>query len=109
MLDKVLLKEDIGKRIQDIRENKMHMTKVKFANLIGMKNQYLGAVECGQRGLTVEKAIEICNVSNVSLDYLLRGIDNSIENYIKEMLSMYNAEDIDKAFKIFKQLLAIIQ
>ena len=60
MLDKKILKQEIGERVKEIRENKMHMTKVQFANLIGMKNQYLGTVESGQRGLTVEKALEIC-------------------------------------------------
>lgn len=60
MIHKEVLKEEIGRRVKEIRENKMHMNKVQFSDLIGMKNQYLGAVEAGKRGLTVEKAIEIC-------------------------------------------------
>lgn len=109
MLDKKILKQEIGLRVKEIRENKMHMTKVQFANLIGMKNQYLGTVESGQRGLTVEKAVEICKKTGVSCDYLLRGLDISLEAHAKKSLKKYNKEEIDKAFDIMKQITMLMQ
>lgn len=109
MLDKKILKSEIGLRVKEIRENKMHMSKVQFANLIGMKNQYLGTVERGQRGLTVEKAIEICEKTGVSCDYLLRGLDFSIQNYSKDLFAKYDKDDISKAFEIMKQITMLIQ
>lgn len=104
MKNKEIMKKEIGIRVREIRENKMHMTKVQFANLIGMKNQYLGTVENGQRGLTVEKVIEISEKANTSCDYLLRGINNSFENYTHEILNKYSKDEIYKSFEILKDL-----
>lgn len=104
MTNKNILKQDIGLRVKEIRINKMHMTKVQFANLIGMKNQYLGTVENGQRGLTVEKAIEICEQTNTSCDFLLRGVNNSFEIHVQKILNKYEKDEICKAFEILKAL-----
>lgn len=104
MTNKEILKIEIGKRVKEIREKRMHMSKCEFAKLIGMKNQYLGTVENGQRGLTVEKVIEICNKTGISSDYLLRGIEYSIEEKTKKILTKYSNEDIYNAFEILKDL-----
>ena len=104
MINKNILKQEIGARVKEIRENKMHMTKVQFANLIGMKNQYLGTVETGQRGLTVEKVIEICKKTNTSCDFLLRGVNNSFEINTQKTLNKYGKDEICKAFEILKDL-----
>ena len=109
MTNKEILKLEIGKRVKLIRENKMHMNKIEFAKLINMQNQYLGTVESGQRGLTVEKAIEICNKADVSADYLLRGINSSIEEKSKKILSKYSNEDIYKSFEIMKDLTLLLK
>lgn len=109
MTNKEILKKEIGKRVKEIRENKMHMNKHDFAKLIGMQNQYLGTVESGKRGLTVEKVVEICNKTNMSADYLLRGINYSIEDLSKKILSKYDEEDINKSFKIMKDLVSLIK
>lgn len=109
MINKDILKQEIGLRVKELREKKMHMTKVQFANLIGMKNQYLGTVENGQRGLTVEKAIEICEQTGVSCDYLLRGLDNSIESNAKTLLTKYSKLEVCKAFEIMKELASLMK
>lgn len=104
MANKDILKKEIGVRVKEIRENKMHMTKVQFANLIGMKNQYLGTVENGQRGLTVEKVIEICTKTNTSCDYLLLGVNNSFETNVNKISDKYGNVEVYKAFEILKDL-----
>lgn len=109
MNNKELLKIEIGKRVKEIRETKMHMSKNQFAQLIGMQNQYLGTVESGKRGLTIEKAIEICNKTDVSSDYLLRGINSSIEETAKKILLKYSNEDIYKSFEIMKDLSLLLK
>ena len=109
MQNKELLKLEIGKRVQKIRVEIMHMSKNEFANLIGMKNQYLGTVESGQKGLTVEKVIEICNKTGVSSDFLLRGISNPLQKQAEEILSKYTNEDIYKAFEIMKDLSLLLK
>lgn len=98
------IKYEIGKRVSEIR-NSLHMTKKDFAKLIGMKEQYLGTVENGQKGLTIEKAIEICNKTGVSADYLLLGVNNNIEEKIKERFNDYTEEQIDISLNIIKKVI----
>ena len=109
MSSKEMLKIEIGKRIEYIRESIMHMNKIQFANLIGMKNQYLTYVEFGEKGLTVEKAIEICNKTGVSADFLLRGISNPLINFSNDISSKYSPSEIDKAFEILNDLIVLIK
>ena len=101
-MSKEKLRKEIGLRVMEIREKKMHMTKKKFASLINMKSQYLGTVESGQRGLTVEKVVEICKVSGVSADYILFG--ESANNKAKTLLANHSSDDIDIAFKVIKDI-----
>lgn len=106
MINKNEMKIEIGKRVMEIR-TKMHMSKNEFAKLIGMKNQYLGTVESGQKGLTVEKVISICNTTGVSSDYILFGIDNTIENNAKKLLSKYSSDEINTSFEILRDLILL--
>jgi len=109
MTNKETLKLEIGNRIKEIRENKMHMSKHQFAQLIGMQDQYLGAVENGQKGLTVEKVIETCNKTNLSADYILRGITPSTEESLRKILSTYSIQEINKSFEILKNLSILLK
>lgn len=106
MIDKNEMKIDIGKRVKEIR-TKMHMSKNAFAKLIGMKNQYLGTVENGQKGLTVEKVIEICKLTGVSSDYILFGVDNTIENKAKNVFAKYSSDEINTSFEILRDLILL--
>ncbi len=106
-MNKENLKKQIGLRVRDIREKNMHMTKKQFASLINMKSQYLGTVESGQRGLTVEKVVEICKVSGVSADYILFG--ESPSNKAKHLLANHSYEDIDIAFKVIRDIANIVK
>lgn len=106
-MDKEIIKCQIGQRITEIR-NKMHMSKKEFAELIGIKQQYLGSVENGIKGLTIEKVIEICNKTGVSSDYLLLGVNNNFETLIKNKFSKYSEKEIKKAFEIIESAITIL-
>ena len=66
------MKEDIGKRIKNIRES-MGMTKESFAKQIGISGQYLGLIEHGKNNLSIEKLKVLCDFTNLSADYILFG------------------------------------
>ena len=100
------LKIEIGKRITEIRV-KMNMSKNEFARLIGMKNQYLGDVERGKKGLTIEKVVNICNLTGVTADYILFGVENKYKYDVQKMLSNYSPNEIDKSFEILKDLVVL--
>ena len=90
------LKNEIGKRITEIRI-RMNMSKNEFARLIGMKNQYLGDVERGKKGLTIEKVINICNLTGVTADYILFGVENKFKYDLQNVLSNYSSTEIETA------------
>lgn len=67
------IKEQIGKRIDFIR-NKNNMTKEQFSKLINISGQHLGRVIRGEKGLSIEKIIDISEKTGYSTDYILKGI-----------------------------------
>lgn len=67
-----MLKEDIGLRIKRIRET-MGFTKEKLANMLGVSGQYLGMVEHGKGCLSIGKIGKLCQITNLSADYILFG------------------------------------
>ena len=98
------IKIEIGKRIRSIRKE-LQMTQKEFATRIGMKTQYLSNVEKGLNGLTVEKILQICNLANISSDYLLFGIHTLNIDQLKVCLDNYSIEEISNSFEIIKNIL----
>lgn len=93
-----MLKEEIGKRIRNIRFS-MNLSKKDFAKLLGISGQYLGMIEKGQGSLSVEKLEILCNLSNLSADYILFGKDNLFSSELQNILSKYSSESIHSGFE----------
>lgn len=102
------MKEEIGKRIKEIREN-MHMTKEDFAKLLGVSGQYLGVVERGKSCLSVEKLQILCNISNLSADYILFGKNSSIKETTKDILSNFTNAEIENGCNALIELANFIK
>ena len=58
---------DIGKRIISLREQKGWTTN-RLANMSGVSQSFLRAVELGQKGISVESLSAVCWALGVSLD-----------------------------------------
>ena len=101
-------KLEIGKRIKIIRKN-LGLSQREFAERINMKTQYLSNVENGISGLTIEKVKQICNVTNVSTDYIIFGIDSLPLNTFKKAFSEYTDEDINKSFRLLNDLVLLFK
>ena len=97
------MKKEIGKRIQSIREN-MNMSKESFAKLLGISGQYLGMIEHGKSNISIENLKKICDISNLSSDYILFGKDATSALNSKKILSEFTDEQIENAFFIIKTL-----
>ena len=101
-----MTKELIGERIRKLR-NEHNLSRRQFGKIIGISEQYLGTVEKGARGLSVDSIVRICNKMNVSADYLLLGADLSADaldglsqeqieiiiDIIRKMVQFANTED----------------
>lgn len=102
------MKEEIGKRIKDIREE-MHMTKEEFAKQLGLSGQHLGLIERGKNHLTIEKLKILCDLTGLSSDYILFGRDKNILNDTKNILSEFTEEQIETGCNILKRLALLIK
>lgn len=102
------MKKEIGKRIQMIREN-MNMTKESFAKLLGISGQYLGMIEHGKSYISIEKLKILCEITHLSSDYILFGIDTNITNNTRALLSEYTDEQIKCACDTLKSLSLLIK
>ena len=99
--------KSIGERVRDIREN-LNMSKTQFGKMIGISGQYLGMVERGVHGLSVDSVINICQKTGISADYILFGDPSSMNGNISAVLNGLNSEQLYIAFDIIKKVVKFV-
>ena len=72
----------VSKRIYCQRK-KLNMTREEVAKKIGRAPKYYSDIERGACGMSIETLVELSNVLNLSVDYILYGIDEKIDLYEK--------------------------
>ncbi|MBO5005315.1 MAG: helix-turn-helix transcriptional regulator [Clostridia bacterium] len=102
MEKKEIIKKDIGKRIEFIR-NEKNMTKEEFAKLINISGQHLGRAISGEKGLSIEKIIELSEKTGYSTDFILKGITNKSDVINKKISKIKN--NINSINDIIKTLI----
>lgn len=70
---------EIGRRVQEVRE-KRGLTQEKFAELLEVGVQHVSKMERGVTGMSLTTLKNICEILNVSADYLLLGIGSAHES-----------------------------
>ena len=98
-----------GKRIKYIRENELHMNKTQLAKEIGISSQFLGLVEEGRGNLVYRSIRKLRDLSGHSADYILYGLDDTIINKTRELLSTYSDKEIETAMNIIKDIAIFIK
>ena len=102
------MKEEIGKRIRQIRED-MNMNKECFAKKLGISGQYLGMVERGQCFLSIEKIKSLCDFTHLSADYILFGKDENLTSEVQQKLADYSDKQIEVACNTLKDIAILIK
>lgn len=69
-------KLEMGERVRIARTSR-GLSREKLSEMLGISALFLGYIECGQRGMSIETLQKLCNALNVSADYILFGTDNS--------------------------------
>lgn len=93
------LYQAIGKRIHQLR--KTHgLTQEKLAEELDITIKHVSSVERGLSSLSLEKIIELSQILDCTLDYLILGQDNSntlakIPTSIINILNSDNDDEID--------------
>jgi len=73
--------ETLGKRIREERR-KQNLTQEQLADKVSVTYSYIGQVERGERGISLETLINVSNCLGVTVDFLLSDyISNEDEYY----------------------------
>ena len=73
---------DLGNRIRLSRQS-VRMTQEQLAEKMGVCTSFIGHIERGTRVTSLETLVTLCNVLDVSMDYLLaKSLTNK---YVKDM------------------------
>lgn len=102
------MKQEIGKRILNIRKS-MDMNKEQFSKLIGISPQYLGTIEAGVHGLSLDSFITLCENTNISADYILFGKENITDDALKTLFVGIDKSQINSAFNVLQSMAIFIK
>lgn len=67
----------LGKRIREERQ-RLGLTQAELAEDINISDTYMGAIERGERSLTLDTLVRLVNRLGVTVDYML--VDSVIDN-----------------------------
>lgn len=76
-----------GKRIKESRKE-IHMTQEELAAKVGVTREFIGRIERGQVGASIDLMIEFSILFNKTLDYLILGRDNRITEQRSEVIEI---------------------
>lgn len=62
-----MVKENIGRRIKEIRMFELKISQDELASRIGWDRTFLSKVESGKQNLTIENLYAVCNALGVTL------------------------------------------
>ncbi len=85
---------EIGERVRLTRTAR-GFSREELAEFLGISTLFLGYIECGQRGMSLATMQNMCNVLQVSADYLLLGIQSKKETN-QELIDAI--QDLDKKY-----------
>ena len=97
----------LGKRIRQERK-RLNYTQEMIAEKVDLSDAYIGQIERGERNLSLESLVKLCNELGVTVDYLLHDsieIDESEDHYmsqIKQLLHKRPAQEQRMALDLLK-------
>ena len=108
MRQKNLLNTQIGRRIQVSREQ-AGFTQEQLAEKIGLSAQFISTIERGVYGASLETIVKLCDVLNVSSDYLLLGrCSTSATQAIAARMASLSAEQLALVGRLVDDLVQLL-
>lgn len=102
----------LGQRICEERK-RLNLTQAQLAEDIDISDTYMGAIERGERGITLDKLIRVSNRLGVSIDYLLNdshdSTDENIVSQFRQLIDGYCIETKLMVIDVIRTMLRHIQ
>jgi transcriptional regulator with XRE-family HTH domain len=97
----------LGERIREERL-RLHLTQAELAEAIDISDTYMGAIERGERSLTLNTIVRLVNRLGVSIDYLLADYvpdsDSNILEQFKQITDQQPLERKQLAIKVLRTI-----
>ncbi len=101
----------LGKRIREERQ-RLHLTQAQLAEDIDISDTYMGAIERGERSLTLDTLVRLVNRLGVTVDYLLADSvsdnDSNIMEQFKQIIDGLPLERKQMAIGILRTVFSYL-
>ena len=99
----------LGERIREERL-RLHLTQAQLAEAIDISDTYMGAIERGERSLTLDTLVRLVNRLDVTVDYLLADSvsdsDSNIMEQFKQIIDNQPMERKQMAINVLRTIFA---
>lgn len=102
----------LGERIREERR-RLNLTQAQLAEAIDISDTYMGAIERGERSLTLDTLVRLVNRLGVTVDYLLSDSvsdnDSNIMEQFKQIIDGQPLERKQLAINILRTLFSYFE
>lgn len=99
----------LGERIREERQH-LRLTQAQLAEAIDISDTYMGAIERGERGLSLDTLIMLAGRLSVTVDYLLSdsvsATDSNIMEQFKQLMDGQPLERKQMAINVLRAVFA---
>lgn len=86
----------LGKRIREERR-RLNLTQAELAEAIDISDTYMGAIERGERSLTLDTLVRLVNRLGVTVDYMLSdSVSGSDSNLIEQFRQIIDCQPLER-------------
>ena len=86
----------LGERIREERL-RLHLTQAQLAEAVDISDTYMGAIERGDRSLTLDTLVRLVNRLGVTVDYLLAdSVSDSDTNIMEQFKQIIDQQPLDR-------------
>ena len=102
----------LGKRIREERR-RLNLTQAQLAEAIDISDTYMGAIERGERSLTLDTLVRLVNRLGVTVDYMLADSvtdnDSNIIEQFKQIIDNQPLERKQMAVNVLRTIFAYFE
>ena len=86
----------LGARIREERK-RLNLTQAQLAEAIEISDTYMGAIERGERSLTLDTLVRLVNRLGVTIDYLLSdSVSDSESNIMEQFKQIMDGQPLER-------------
>lgn len=86
----------LGKRIREERK-RLNLTQAELAEAIDISDTYMGAIERGERSLTLDTLVRLVDRLGVTIDYLLSdSVSDNDSNIMEQFKQIIDCQPLER-------------